>query len=71
MVVVCVCARACVCVRVCVCVCVCACVEDMCYEIRYLAECERKEAKRGGDVWASEAGRAWRARAMRRWRWEG
>jgi len=40
---------------------------DMCYEIRYLAECERKQAKRGGDVWAGEAGRAWRARALSRW----
>ena len=37
----------------------------------WFAACERKEAKRGGDVWAGEAGRAWRARAMSRWRWEG
>ena len=34
----------------------------------WFAACERKEAKRGGDVWAGEAGKTWRARAMRRWR---
>ena len=32
----------------------------------WFAACERKEAKRGGDVWAGKAGRTLRARAMRR-----